>query len=330
MDIGGRPGCPGPRSGSPPIAAVGLYLALSAFTVARADGPPAGRPEAIELTRCRVEFSRSSLLGAAQPGVIKECTVRAGDRVVEGQIIGRLRDDDVVADLELRRVTGETSLYIELAEARRALADTKLMRAKGILKRGYLSDADLNSAECEANLARLDVDTTKLQNAMARIQIRQAEALLRFREFASPHAGVVSEILKTPGEAVTQLTPVFRIVDDQRMRVIGQLDIVDAWRVRVGHPVRVWPTIPGVQLPVEKEMFEGRVIQVDGQIDSITQTCRIVVEVENRANMLRSGLEARMEIDLIPDPSPSSEPRKASEGARPKKAGVVQQSGMKD
>jgi RND family efflux transporter MFP subunit len=320
MRVEGRTVRPDARSGRLRATGVGLLAVVGIATVAGADDPPAARREVIELKRCLVEYSHSSLLGSPMPGVLKECTVRAGERVSTGQTLGRLRDDDVVAEYELRKVSGESLLNIQLAQSRKELAETKLQRAKGISKRGYLSDADLKTAEIEAELARLDVETAKQQNAVARIQIRQAHAMIRFREFVSPHPGVVSEIFKTPGESLIPNTAVFRVVDDEQMRIVGRLDIVDAWRVRAGQAVRAWPSIPGVDLPVEHEIFEGRVIQVDSQIEPLTQTCKVVVEVENRANLLRAGLEARIEIDPTTATSPPTTAPKAREGAGTKPA----------
>ena len=51
-------------------------------------------------------------------------------------------------------------------------------------------------------------------------------------------------------------------------------------------------------LPIEREVFEGKITFVDSEIDPKTRTCRVFAEVENRGGLLRSGLECQMEIDL--------------------------------
>src|SRR5208283_5470360 len=83
-----------------------------------------------------------------------------------------------------------------------------------------------------------------------------------------------------------------------RMRVTGYLDVSDAWHVRPKQTVRVMPELEGVDLPIEREVFEGQITFVDCEIDPKTRTCRVFAEVENRDDLLRSGLECRMEIDL--------------------------------
>ena len=94
----------------------------------------------------------------------------------------------------------------------------------------------------------------------------------------------------------------YKVVDVDRIRVIGFLDVGDAWRVRQGQAVRIVPELEGSDLPIEREVFEGKITFVDSEIDPKARTCRVFAEVENRGGLLRSGLECRMEIDLSNHP----------------------------
>jgi Barrel-sandwich domain of CusB or HlyD membrane-fusion len=116
------------------------------------------------------------------------------------------------------------------------------------------------------------------------------------REIVSPHDGVIVEIYKRVGEAITVGMPIYKVVAIDRMRVTGYLDAGDAWRVRQGQAARIVPELEGGDLPIEREVFEGKITFVDSEIDPKTRTCRVFAEVENRGDLLRSGLECRMEI----------------------------------
>ena len=118
---------------------------------------------------------------------------------------------------------------------------------------------------------------------------------------------MVVEVRKNAGEMVGPGEALFHVVDVDRLRVTGQLNLADYWRVKVGQRVRVWPELDGEELAVERECFEGRVVFVDSRIDPETRTARVVTEVANRDGLLASGLEARMEI--IPEPPPRRRPR---------------------
>src|SRR5262249_51209871 len=48
--------------------------------------------EAILLRHCLAEYRHATLLGAPAAGVIQDCLVDLGDRVKEGQVLGRIQD----------------------------------------------------------------------------------------------------------------------------------------------------------------------------------------------------------------------------------------------
>ena len=106
------------------------------------------------------------------------------------------------------------------------------------------------------------------------------------------------EIYKNTGQAIMAGSPIFKVVKVDRMRVTGYLDVGDAWQVHQGQAARIMPELEGGDLPIEREVFEGKITFVDSEIDPKARTCRVFAEVENRGGLLRSGLECRMEIDL--------------------------------
>ena len=163
--------------------------------------------------------------------------------------------------------------------------------------------------------ANLEIEESRYELRLAEIKRRQAETLLHSREYVSPHDGIVVEIHKEQGEAVLMSEPVFRVVDVDWVKVTGYLNLADFWRVRSGLEVRVTPEIDGDDLPVEREVFTGRIVFVDRRIDPSTRTCKVIAEVANRDLLLASGLEAQMEISLAP--IPKEQPAAALEEIEP-------------
>ena len=134
---------------------------------------------------------------------------------------------------------------------------------------------------------------------MAEAQLHAAKAMVAAREIVSPHDGVIVEVYKNVGEAITFSMPIYKVVAIDRMRVTGYLDVGDAWHVsRQGQAARIAPELEGGDLPIEREVFEGEIAFVDSEIDPKTRTCRIFAEVASRGGLLRSGLECRVEINL--------------------------------
>ncbi|HMB04555.1 MAG TPA: efflux RND transporter periplasmic adaptor subunit [Isosphaeraceae bacterium] len=261
-------------------------------------GAPAP-PGVIPLRRCTIEYSRSTLVGSNQYGLIRECLVRPGDRVKGGQVLGRLFDQDALAELESRTVALEGSQTTILrGEETLEVERTKLRRAGALYDRKALSIQDLQLQQLAVKTAELGLRAAIQGRRMAEAQLHAARAMVAAREIVSPHDGIVVEIYKKAGEAITVSIPIFRVVAVDRMRVTGYLDAGDAWRVRRGQAARITPELEGGDLPIEREIFAGEVTFVDSEIDPKTQTCRVFAEVENRGGLLRSGLECCMEIDL--------------------------------
>ena len=269
-------------------AILGLSLMLAAT----------GEPtvEVIVVRRCEVDFERSALLGTSVAGVVAEVRVKVGDTVKEGQILGRLQDGDLRAELEIRAAEADSDIGVRLGEARLAAAHSKLRRSEALARKLIASAEELDQQRIEAQTRALDVEEAKFKRKVSTLMKKQAEAAIRAREFASPFDGEIVALFKGAGESASLNDPVFRVVDSRTMKVTGHLDVVDASRLAKGRRARVYLEIRGADLPIEARAFEGRVAFVDAQISRDTQTCRIVVEVPNPEGLLRAGMEARIEI----------------------------------
>jgi cobalt-zinc-cadmium efflux system membrane fusion protein len=267
------------------------------------------------LSRCTLEFEKTTLLGAAQTGTVSEMLVKPGDRVKAGQVLGRLFDADLRADLELRRAEAASDIDIRLGEAKHALAVSRLKASEALSKRNLISVEELTTHQLDAQTTVLEVEAARHRRRIAELGSRQAEAMILARALVGPHDAIVVEVLKDVGEAVAPNEPVLRLVGDETVRVTGYLDVGDAWRVKAGQRACVRPEVSGAELPIERQAFEARIAYVEPEINPETQTCKVVAIVANPGGLLRAGLEARMEI--APDSRPETGPHPfSSEVAR--------------
>jgi RND family efflux transporter MFP subunit len=270
-----------------------------------ASGDAPGPGGTILLRHCILEFDRAALLGSANTGVIQDVLVKPGDRVGAGQVLGRLLDADLRAELVLRIAEADNDTDVRLGELKLLQARSRLKASEVLSKRNMISAEELETHKFAAQSGELELEAARHRRNVARLASRQVEALIRSREFVSPHDGVVVAVLKSKGETVVANDPVFRVVGAERIRVTGSIDVGDAWQVLAGQVVRVTPEISGAELPVEREAFAGRVVYVDPEVSAEHQTCKVIAVVENRAGLLRAGLEARMEILTGNDDEPT-------------------------
>jgi membrane fusion protein (multidrug efflux system) len=277
---------------------VGLLIGLpfSGLRAVASDPAAERSDEVVVLRRCLVDHERISLVGPSSFGVLKECFVEPGVEVKQGQILGRLEDEDMRAEVQLREAAVTSDIDIRLSESKNAMAQNRLRVTASLLQRNAASREEFTQQRLEAEATALEIENAKHRRQLAEAQLRQAKALLHARELVSPHAGVVTEVLKRPSEPVSPNLPVFRIVEVDHLLVTGQVDVVDVWRLRVGQPVKIIPEIAGADLALEREVFPGRISFIDTRVDPLSQTCKVLAKCENRDRLLRAGLEARMEI----------------------------------
>jgi HlyD family secretion protein len=279
---------------------IGLIASALIGVRASAEERAPAPPEVIPLQKCTVDYARSTLVGSNQTGLIQECLVRPGDRVKGGQVLGRLFNQDALAELEARTVALEGSeTAIRQREATLEVERTKLRRTGILYNRNVaVSIQDLQLQQLAVKTAELELQAANQSRRMAEAQLHAAKALVAAREVVSPHDGIIVEIYKNVGEAVMLGIPIYKVDAIDRVRVTGYLDAGDAWRVHQGQAVWITPELEGSDLPIGRKAFAGAITFVDSEIDPKTRTCRIFAEVENRGDLLRSGLDCRMEIDL--------------------------------
>jgi RND family efflux transporter MFP subunit len=264
--------------------------------------------ETLVLRHCTVAYARTAAVGTTTHGLLRETLVEPGDRVVAGQLLGRMRDDEARAEARLRELEAKSDIDVRLSEAKKAQADNKMKRSMALLMRSAINAEEVEMHRLEVAAAALEVERSRQTHDVAQARSDSAQAFLRACTLVSPHGGIVAEVKKHAGEPVMPNEVLFKIVDDTRIEVTAFADVSDVWRLRQGQPVRIIPEIPAVDLAVEREVFEGRVAYIDTQIDPLTRTCKVLVRVDNRGGLLRAGLETRMEIDPLPAPPAPPKP----------------------
>jgi multidrug efflux pump subunit AcrA (membrane-fusion protein) len=246
-----------------------------------------------------MDYEWSSLLGSPTYGVVfQDCYVRLGDKVKAGQVLGRMRDWDIQADIQRLEAAASSDVEIRLNEAKYAQGLVKLKAAEGLRKRNAISALEHEISRLDAETARLWVEDAKFRRRMAQLEYEHAKSRSHTQEVVAPHDGKVVAILIKPGQQATN-EPIFQVVDTRQILVTGFLDVVDIWRVQPGQPVQVSAEIGGADLAVEREIFSGHIVFVDKLVDLKSQTCKVTAKVENREDLLLAGLKARMVI--LPD-----------------------------
>ena len=269
--------------------------------------PAARGPVEETVTGSRAGTARSRRRATLSPevgGRVATLAVRKGDRVRKGDVLVRIVDADVRAQVAL----AEKSLVVAEAteseacraadQARRDLARTRSLAKEEIASVGLLekaeTDAGMTAAACEAARARV---------GQARASLDVAKVALGKTVLRAPFDGVVAELSTEEGEWVTPSPPglpipaVLELFDPDDTYVSAPLDEVDVGRVKTGARVRVTlDAYPG-------RSFDGAVTRVaDYVLDLKEQNRTFEVEVrladEAFARTLLPGTSADVVVVL--------------------------------
>jgi membrane fusion protein (multidrug efflux system) len=190
-------------------------------------------------------------------GRIDTLTVSEGDTVSGGQVLVRLDDTDLRAQLI------QTRTALALAQENITLADVSLQKAQLDFKRAaaqindnIITKEQYDHALSELESAKARYNISVAQSNSAKAQIGIIETQLRNTVILSPMDGVVSKRWVLPGDVVSPGQPVFTVYDLQNIWVTANLEETSIGILRSTDKVEVTvDAYPEVK-------FSGQVFQI--------------------------------------------------------------------
>jgi RND family efflux transporter MFP subunit len=213
-----------------------------------------------------VPFKTVSVASPVLQEVIDSVLVEEGMAVVEGQPVVQLRAEKEALQVEqYRKVVEQREFSARGAEA---LAKEKMMSREAVLEK-----------------------QTELE--LAKINLRQAEVLLKEKTIRAPLAGIVVKKYKESGESVDRAEKLVDIVSIDQVYVQFYLDpkLMTAVKVEQVVPVR-FPVIGDRRI-------EGKITFVDPRIDAGSGLFRVKVLVENANHTVKPGMRGIADFDRL-------------------------------
>ncbi len=280
----------GPGAAKARAAATSAAAASAAEGIELAPGDVA-RAARTELTRMlaitgSLKAVQSAVVKARVAAEVQTLTVREGDRVQAGQLIGQL--DATEFKLRLRQADDQAGA----AQAQLDIAQKTLDNNQALVNQGFISRT------------ALDTSVSSRAGAQATLQAARAAADLTRKavadsEIRAPIAGLVASRLVQPGERVALDTRLVEIVDLSRIELEAAVAPEDVLQLRVGQAAQV--QIDGLADPVA-----AKVSRIAPSTQSGTRSVMAYLALAGTATQqagLRQGLFGRASIALQRQPA---------------------------
>lgn len=214
-----------------------------------------------------------TLVKARVAGDLRELTVREGDAVRKGQVLGRIDLTEYqvrVSERQAQLMAAES----QLAQARRNLDNTSQLK-----DRNFVSQSALDQARSSWEVTVANRDAAAAQLTLARKSLGDAQLI-------APIDGVVAERFAQPGEKLPIDGRVLSIVDLVRMEIEAPVPASEIGSVRIGQQVML--QIEGVS-----RKQTGQIARIAPSTQAGTRSVPVYIALQNRDPSVRAGLFAQ-------------------------------------
>jgi HlyD family secretion protein len=245
------------------VAIAGVYLFLNRPREVAVAQPVTRDVVEVVVASGKLRAVRQSQVGAEIAGVVDTLTVREGDTVKQGQVLGRLRlgeTDARLAGSQAALRAAETNLQGEESQLANARQETRRLRE--LAARNLIPTKDLTDAEAAESFQASKTESARARLAEARALLQQVLPEFGKREVRAPFDGVVIQRLVEPGQAVTTSTGWLEVAEMSLTEIYLETDENNIGKLRVGQPaIAVAPAFPD-------QPFAARLTQVGPNVDS--------------------------------------------------------------
>jgi membrane fusion protein, heavy metal efflux system len=285
ISLGALTGCGShsdPAAEAPPPATVIPGVDLADFAVEHPEQYPivtaaeySAPSELVVTGTVMPDISRTVPVITLASGRVVDIRARLGDTVRKGQLLLRVRSDDVAGGFDAYRK----------AVADELLARKQLDRAKDLYAHGAIATQDLETAQDTEDDAKTTLDTATEHLKLLGNDPDKPNGVV---DIVAPISGVITDQEVTIAASVQSYSSPnpFTISDLSSVWIVCDVYENDMANVRVGYSADVRLTaFPG-------RVFKGKISDIGAILDPTIRTAKVRIEVPNPGLMMRPGMFA--------------------------------------
>jgi membrane fusion protein, multidrug efflux system len=210
-----------------------------------------------------VETKQNIIIYPEHAGVLTQLNVKAGDNVKQGQVLARIDD-------------GGLSAQVAQAEAQLGLSRTTYERQKNLWDQKIGSE--IQYLQAKTNFESQQKVVSQLRAALAKTLVK------------APFSGTIDQVMTERGKVVAPGEQLFRIVNLSNMYVSADVPETYVTQLKTGATVQVFINAIG-------KSYQAKVRQVSKFINPNNRTFNVEVVVPNTDNVLRPNQVAVLRIE---------------------------------
>ncbi|PWH84978.1 efflux RND transporter periplasmic adaptor subunit [Brumimicrobium oceani] len=214
-----------------------------------------------------IETDNEALIFAEASGLIKSILVKEGQKVSKGQVLARIDTEILASNIK------ELQTQLEFAEY-------NLEKQNQLFDRGVGTEFELKSAKNQVAALRSQLNTVQTQSSKSTVR--------------APYSGVVDEIVTFVGEMASAQSPILRLVNNDEMRVTGNISEHYLKTVKEGTEVEIF-------VPTLRDTFNLKISSVGKYINPTNRTFRVNADIEGETELLPNMLAEMLITDLVID-----------------------------
>ena len=273
-----------------------LAVGCGESTVDSSDSPPLAQTSPLRLQTLRpksreiqesitgtgtIGAAQTSNIGVVTPGIVERVFVRVGDHVEKGQPLFQTRQNDYELAVQLARAE------LAAAEARAEQARLDFDRAKDLLEKEFISQAQLDTAQNSLKAAIAETGVSKARLA-------QAEQTLADTVVRAPYDGVVTSRNVDEGTYKSAQTfssdgSVIQLKDIRIVVAVVRVPEIHLKSLRPGTPADLF--VDGFDDAVQSDIWV-----INDKVDPQSRTIEVRFALANDDYQIKPGLFVRAEI----------------------------------